>query len=163
VISKHGESREHLWQETSRPKPAPIKPLAEYLIEPHSAILAAGLAWEFAAQIRGHRISPEVAYLTASRAHLSLLGNSFRVLASTPLKASAVEQLARANHWRISEIKTRALSGVDMDAFHRIKPGGADPVSLFLTRVGGKPRAIICQRIPHETRGCDQFGSNSRA
>ncbi len=146
VISSNGAAHEQLVETSSRGGSLTIAPLAQYLIEPHPAVLAANLAAELSEQVQAHPFSAEVAYLTAAQPLLSTLASCFEVIESLPLKSSIVEQSMHEISGTIIEVKTRGLRGIDLAGFTHLKPHGPSPFTLVLTRVAGQPRALVCRR-----------------
>ncbi len=150
VISNDGLKHDQLIGCSPRSKIPAITPLNKFLVEAHSAVLAAGLNWELAAEVEGNRFSPEVAYLTTDRPHQTLLASCFEILESVPLKPSAVEKSLKLCGEGTFEIKTRGLVGVDLASFKRIKSDGPKTLTLVLTRVASQPRALLCRRCNRE-------------
>jgi len=50
------------------------------------------------------------------------------------------------------DIKTRGFAARPEDIARQIRPRGSTRATLLLARVGEKPRAILAQRLPAETR-----------
>lgn len=125
---------------------AEVGELGEYLHEPDGAIIRARLIGELARSTGAAMLSPGIAYLTGPAATSPFL-RSFRIEAEFPLDERTIARELKARRIGSLEIKKR---GVDADpALFRKKLGlkGPEKAVLFLTRVAGRHRALLAQRV----------------
>lgn len=122
-------------------------PFDQYVIEPHAAVVAAGLVGLFAAEQRLSAVDRQVAYLTGDRPVHSCGAGCFEVLAAMPFDQRTVRFELRRLGIVASEIKKRA---VDVEP-RKLKGclGGHDglPGVLILTPHEGQIHAVITRRL----------------
>lgn len=124
----------------------PVGPPRAWLYEPDAALLRATLVQHLATQFDAAQLDPTIAYLTADAALETPWARRWRVLRHAPF------HLKTLNHW-LRDIPAREVvvkkrgSAVDPDEFRRrlkLTPGSAT-LTLFLTRVNGKPWMIVAE------------------
>jgi hypothetical protein len=123
-------------------------PLA-YLLEPDAAIIRATLVQHLATQLGAAQLDPTIAYLTTDAPVETPFARAWPVLRHGPF------HLKELNRW-LRELKAGAVvikkrgSAIDPDEFRRrlkTTPGGPG-VTVFLTRVQGKPWMIVGGAAP---------------
>lgn len=126
---------------------AEVGAIGGYLHEPDGSVIRARLIGELARSTGSRMLSPGIAYLTGDEPADSPFARSFRILAEFPLDERTIARELKARRIGTLEIKKR---GVDADpALFRKKLGLKGPGSavLFLTRVAGRHRALLAERV----------------
>ena len=121
--------------------------LGAYVHEPDGSAIRARLLGELARSSGSRMLSPGIAYLTGDEPAASPFLRSFRVLAELPLDERTLAKELRGRGIGVLEIKKR---GVDVDpARFRKKLGlsGRGSAVLILTRVQGRHRALLAERV----------------
>jgi hypothetical protein len=122
-------------------------PLGAYLLEPDGAVIRARLIGDLARSLDARMLDPTIAYLTSDRPAQTPFATSFRVVASLPLDVRALRREVAARGIGTLEIKKR---GVDVDPATlrtQLAPKGDASATLILTRIGGKRRALLAERV----------------
>jgi hypothetical protein len=146
VLWHDGLGFEQMSQSTSPVDAPSAGGIAEFLLEPHAAVLAAGLANDLAHRIGAHRFAGDIGYLASAREVKSPLVSCFKVLEQLPLRRAVIASALRALDGGSVEVKTRGLAKCDLSEFAQWTLTGERRLTLVLTRVAGKHRAIVCQR-----------------
>jgi hypothetical protein len=126
--------------------PAPrISGPGRYLHEPDPAVLRAGLVTLLAEQLDAWQLDAEIAYLTSDRPTPTPFARLFQIEEALPFHLKHLrDRLRRLNVGQLV-IKKRG-SAIDPNALYKqLKLAGTESRILFLTRVSGKPFALICQ------------------
>lgn len=121
--------------------------LGEYLYEPDGAVIRARLIGDLARSLDGRMLDNSIAYVTSDTAQATPFATCFRVIAEFPLDKRTLKREIAARGIGTLEIKKR---GVDIDpAEYRtaLAPKGANSGTLVLTRVAGKRRALLVERV----------------
>ncbi len=121
--------------------------LGEYVYEPDGAVIRARLIGDLARTLDARMLDPTIAYLTADVAVMTPFATCFRVLESFPLDQRTLKRELAARGIGSVEIKKR---GVDIDpAVFRtaLAPKGEGSGTLILTRLAGKRRALLVERV----------------
>lgn len=125
----------------------PVGSLGHVIYEPDGAVIRARLIGDLARQLNATMLSESIAYLTADEAVETPFATAFRVVAEFALDQRTIKRELAARKIGTIEIKKR---GVDIDpATFRtaLNPKGDESGTLVLTRVGGKRRALLVERI----------------
>ena len=119
------------------------EPLA-FLYEPDPAVIRAQLVTDLATQLGAAQIDAEIAYLTAAELAQTPFARAWRVLEWLPFSLKRLRARVRAYNPGAVTVKKRG-SPLDTDALARQLSGaGATPLVVVLTRVQGKPAALLC-------------------
>ncbi len=121
--------------------------LGEFVYEPDGAVIRARLIGDLARMIGGRMLDPTIAYVTSDAAHVTPFATCFRVIDEFALDKRTLRREIAARGIGSLEIKKR---GVDIDpAEYRtaLAPKGDASGTLMLTRVGGKRRALLVERV----------------
>jgi hypothetical protein len=124
--------------------------IASFIIEPHAAVIAAGLTDDLAWRSAGRRLASDVAYITSDIFPDTRLAQTFAVLAVRPLQLKAIEQTLNDLGLGTIEWKKRGIEAQTWEDLQRLKLVGDQPGVVLLTRWRDKPIAIIATR-PHTT------------
>lgn len=127
--------------------PEPAGPPLEFLYDPDPAVVRSGLVADLGRLLGARPIDPDVAYLTADRHTLTPFARCYRVLDALPFHARRIGERLRALDAGPVTITKRG-SAVDVDALRRSwKLTGATPRTVVLTRVQGRPSALIANLL----------------
>lgn len=121
--------------------------LGEFVYEPDGAVIRARLIGDLARTLDARMLDSSIAYLTADAAIETPFAAAFRVVAEFPLDKKTIKRELDARGIGTIEIKKR---GVDIDpaAFRTaLAPKGDASATLILTRIGGKRRALLVERL----------------
>ena len=121
--------------------------LGEFVYEPDGAVIRARLIGDLARTIGGRMLDPSIAYVTSDSAHVTPFATCFRVIEEFPLDKRTLKREIASRGIGTLEIKKR---GVDIDpAEYRtaLAPKGDASGTLMLTRVDGKRRALLVERV----------------
>lgn len=122
--------------------------LGEYLYEPDGAVIRARLIGDLARSLDARMLDPTIAYLTGDQAAVTPFTSTFQVLAQFPLDRRTLRKALSARGIGTLEIKKR---GVDLDPAAlrtELALAGDASATLILTRIAGKRRAILADRLP---------------
>ena len=126
---------------------AEVGDLGGYIYEPDGAVIRARLIGDLARSLDARMLSDSIAYLTSDSAVATPFAARFRVLENFPLDQRTIKRELAARDIGTVEIKKR---GVDIDpaAFRSaLAPKGDGSCTLILTRVAGKRRALLVERL----------------
>jgi SAM-dependent methyltransferase len=122
-----------------------------FLYEPDPAVLRATLVRALGARLGAWLIDPEIAYLTSDTLQETPFARAWRVLRHGPFGLKALNRWLRELGAGAVVVKKRG-SPIEPDAFvRRLKtlPGGA-PLTVFLTRAGGRPWMLVAAEITRQ-------------
>ena len=125
----------------------PVRELGAFVHEPDGAVIRARLIGDVARALDAGMLAPGIAYLTSDAALTSPFVQSFRVREELPADVKALAKALRQRGIGRLEIKKR---GVDVDPATlrtKLKLAGDGEATLILTRVGGRRRAILADRV----------------
>jgi SAM-dependent methyltransferase len=132
----------HTLTETGAPPP-PVAPPGRYLLEPDPAVYRAGLLAELAAQLRAWQIDPTIAYLSTDMCPDTPFARVWRVEETLPFSVKGVRRRLRELGVGAVTVKKRG-SPLAPETFTRLlRLKGTAHRTVFLTRVAGRPAAII--------------------
>jgi hypothetical protein len=123
------------------------RPLGEYLYEPDGAVIRARLIGDLARRIGAGMVSERIAYLTSDRLEPTPFAAPFRIVADLPLDEKTVKRELRARRIGVLEVKKRG-SDIDPAVFRKkMAPSGPNAATVILTRVAGRHRALLAERV----------------
>ncbi|WP_405216120.1 THUMP-like domain-containing protein [Agrococcus sp. Ld7] len=128
----------------SHPEPGA---LGAFLYEPAGAVIRAELIGALAEQLEAVAVSDGIAYLSGSMQVSTPLAQGFRIRETMPLDERGIARRMRELAIGDLEIKKR---GADIDPAalrKRLKLRGDQRATLFLTRIGGRHRALLADRL----------------
>jgi SAM-dependent methyltransferase len=127
--------------------PPPAGPVRRYLYDPDGAVVRAHLVAELAGQLDATLLDPTIAYLTADRPAPTPFARSYEVTEVLPFQLKRLRALLRERRIGILEIKKRG-SALEPETLRRdLKLSGPESATLVLTRVAGRPTAILCDPV----------------
>jgi SAM-dependent methyltransferase len=144
VIGEHGSAE---LTAAADSEDAGVGNLGAYVYEPDGAVIRARLIGDLARSLDARMLSDSIAYLTSDSAVATPFAAGFRVLENFPLDLRTIKRELASRDIGTVEIKKR---GVDIDpATFRttLAPKGDGSGTLILTRVAGKRRALLVERL----------------
>jgi hypothetical protein len=144
VVGEHGAA-ELVAQSDS--EDADAGPLGAYLYEPDGAVIRARLIGDLARELGGSMLDPTIAYITADEHRATPFAAAFRVVEDFPLDKRLLKRELAARGIGTLEVKKR---GVDIDPAQfrtAMALRGDASATLVLTRIAGKRRAILAERV----------------
>jgi SAM-dependent methyltransferase len=125
----------------------PVRPLGSFLYEPNGAVIRARLIGDLARRTGAGIVSDRIAYLTSDDLVSTPFAQAFRVIADLPLDEKKIKRELRARRVGILEVKKRGAD-IDPAAFRRrMALSGPESATLVLTRVAGRHRALLVERV----------------
>jgi hypothetical protein len=119
-----------------------------FVFDVDAAVLAAGLQGVLAAEYSLHALGNGPTYLTGPRAICDPALACFEVADVLPLERRRLARYLRVRSVGTLEIKKRGVD-VDPENLRRaLKLRGNNSATLLLSRVAGRPTAIVAQRVP---------------
>lgn len=144
VVGRHGMAELTASDDS---EDAAVGTLGQYLYEPDGAVIRARLIGDLARTLGGRMLDPTIAYMTSDSPADTPFAQGFRIIADFALDQRTLKRELAARGIGTIEIKKR---GVDIDpaAFRTaLNPKGDASATLILTRVGGKRRALLAERL----------------
>lgn len=125
----------------------PVGPPGSVLYDPDPAVVRAGAVSDLGLMLSAHPIDRTVAYLTGDSPVFTPLAQTLVVEKVIPWNLKDVKRHLREADERVEEIRKRG-SQLDADVVRKaLKTDGSNPVILVLTRVSGRPVAIVATRL----------------
>ncbi len=115
-----------------------------FLFDPNPAVTRAGLVEELARSMGAWKIDPQIAFLSSDEPLRTPFARTLRVLDSGPWEQKALTPRLRALDIGSVDIRRRGLAGNVEDLHRHLKLRGARRATLVMTRVDGRPWALIC-------------------
>lgn len=129
-------------------RPRPVGRPRAILYEPDPAILRASLVEHLATALNAALLDPTIAYLTADDFVATPFARAWRVIEDGPFNRKALNRRLRALDAEVVAVKKRG-SPIEPEQFRKqltSAPGGR-PVTVFVTRVEGRPWMILAAEI----------------
>jgi hypothetical protein len=122
----------------------PCAPPGRFLLDPSPAVTRAGLVEELGRDLRAWKLDPRIAFLSADQPLRSPFGRPLRVEASLPWNLKRLRQVLRERGTGAVEVRKRG-SAVDVaELTTRLRLRGDGRAVVVLTRVDGRPWALVC-------------------
>ena len=125
-------------------------PISEYLLEPDSAIIRAGLVAQICTAVNGWLLDERIAYICCSTIpDASPLYSRFAVRDTLPFSIKSLRaELRRRGIGRV-EIKKRGIAMTPEEVRAQLRLDTSLPhfATVLLTRVGSQPVAVIADRL----------------
>jgi len=124
-----------------------VRPPGRWIVDPDGAVVRAGLVRHYGARHGLWQLDPDIAYLSGDRLPPGVRG--FEVLDEVAFDERRLRQALAARDCGALEILVRGVR-VDPDALRRrLRPRGARPLSVVITRIGagaaGRATAFVCR------------------
>lgn len=124
------------------PDEIPEQAPGAWIVDPDGAVVRAGLVRHYAAKHGLWQLDPRIAYLTGDAVPPGTRG--FRVIERLDYREKTLRAALRLHDCGPLEIMVRGVD-VDPDKLRRtLKPQGAQPFTLIITRIGRTPTAFLC-------------------
>ena len=122
----------------------PCGPPGAYLLDPSPAVTRAGLVEDLARDLGAWKLDPQIAFLSADQPLRSPFGRLLAVHASLPWHLKRLREVLRQRGVGAVEVRKRG-SAVDVDDLTaRLRLRGDARAVVVLTRVAGRPWALVC-------------------
>ncbi len=122
----------------------PCRPPGAFLLDPDPAITRAGLVEELARSLGAWKLDPEIAFLSSDQPLDTPFGRLLRIEESQPWGLKRLRATLRDLDVGTVDVRKRG-SAVDVDGLLRaLRPSGSRAATVVLTRVLGKPWALVC-------------------
>jgi SAM-dependent methyltransferase len=119
----------------------------EWFYDPDGAVVRSHLVAELAELLGAHGIDPTIAYLTSSSFAATPFAKAYRVLDVLPFSLKRLRGALRERRVGRVQILKRG-SPVDVEKLrHDLHLAGDQDAAVVLTRVAGKPTAVICSPV----------------
>jgi len=127
---------------------APVTGVRRYLYDPDGAVVRAHLVAEFASTVEGGLADPRIAYVFADAPVATPFATALEVVAQLPYGLKPLRAALRAHGVGSLEIRKRGVA-VEPDRLRReLRLAGDESATLVLTRLGTRPTALLCRRVP---------------
>ena len=121
--------------------------LGRYVLEPHSAVLAADLTGVLADLHSLHCLSAGIVYLTGDRIVTDSALTCFEVMEVLPLDPKHLRKAIRERAVGHLEVKKRGVKIDPEEVRKQINPRGDNQATLIITPIKKKVAAILAQRV----------------
>ncbi len=128
------------------PEPRELRPGC-FLYEPDAAVIRAGLVGAVARQLELAPVDRQIAYLSGDRLLSSAFVTPFQVIDVTDFSARKARTWLAAHDVGRVHIKTRGFAARPEELLHRLRLRGRHEAVLLLTRVAGRPTAVLARRL----------------
>jgi SAM-dependent methyltransferase len=128
--------------------PVGLGPPAEFLLDPNPAVTRAGLVEDLARLTGAWKIDSQIAFLATATPVDTPFARTLRVIGSAPWNQRRLPAMLRALDIGAVDIRRRGLAG-DVDGLRRrLRLSGSRRATLVMTRVQGRPWALVCVDTP---------------
>ncbi|MGK5529176.1 class I SAM-dependent methyltransferase [Streptomyces sp. URMC 129] len=118
-------------------------PPGRYLYEPDGAVIRAGLVADVADQVGGRLLDPAIAYVTGDELRPTPYATAYAITDVLPFNVKRLRALLRERGVGTLTIKKRGFAVTPEELRARLRPSGPNASTLFVTRVGQTPTALI--------------------
>ena len=118
-----------------------------FLLDPNPAVTRAGLVEELARALGAWKLDPRIAFLSADRPLRSPFGRGLTVLASLPWNLKRLREALRERRVGVVEVRKRGSAVDAAELTARLRPRGEERAVVVLTRVQGRPWALVCAEL----------------
>lgn len=127
--------------------PVPLREPApgQWLLDPNPAVTRAGLVEDLARSLGAAKIDDEIGFLVADEQVATPFARSLRIVGSMPWHEKQLRRFLREIDAGPVDIRRRGLAGDVAAITKRLRSAGATAVTVAMTRVRGRPWAIICE------------------
>lgn len=133
-------------EEIAARKVGAARTIQRYVYEPHSVLLAAGMADAMASQFDLEKIAPDIFYFTSDSRIKNRLFSRFKVAQSMRANLTQVARAVQDAGYGDLEIKNRGINQSVAEKYKRIRLTGVGRGTLLLCPFGGNATAIIAAR-----------------
>jgi hypothetical protein len=126
---------------------AELGPLADYLYEPHGAVIRARLIGNLARDLDAHMLSEGIAYFTSNELQPTRFATGFRIIEELPFDERRLSRALRERDIGTVEIKKRGVPLDPAQLRKRLALRGNQSGTVVLTRIAGKHTALLVERV----------------
>lgn len=131
----------------------PVGAPAAYLYEPNPAVIRAGMVRTLGAMLDGRLLDSTIAYLTAERLTPTPFARAYQVIDALPFQLKRLRARLREMDAGPITVKKRGSALEPEEVIRRLRLTGDQALTVVLTRVSGKPHALIVQEAGGERSG----------
>lgn len=121
-----------------------VKAPGQFLYDPNPAVTRAGLVETLAARLGAWKIDEQIAFLSTEGSRSTPFARTLRVVDSLPWHHRTVGARLRALDIGVIDIRRRGLAGDVSELRRRLRPRGSRRATVVMTRLDGRPWALIC-------------------
>lgn len=133
---------------------APVGPVRGYLYEPDGAVLRAHLVAELAEFLDANLGEPDIGYLYADRLAATPFATAYAVEEVMPFSVKRLRAALRTRGVGRVTVKKRGFAMAPEEVRRQLRlAGGEKEATVVLTRVAGKPVALLCRTTRFGSRG----------
>lgn len=125
----------------------PVRAPAAYIYEPDPCIVRAHLVEQLAHRIGAEKIDEQIAYLTSDKWVSTPFADVYHVIDHMPFSLKNIKTRLRELDVGKVIVKKRGVPFEPLEIERRLKLPGSREMLLILTRVAGKPWALICTQV----------------
>ncbi len=127
--------------------PVPVREPApgQWLLDPNPAVTRAGLVEDLARSLGAVKIDDEIGFLVTDGPVETPFARSLRIIGSMPWHEKQLKRFLRDIDAGPVDIRRRGLAGDVAAITKRLRGPGSTPVTLAMTRMMGRPWAVICE------------------
>lgn len=128
------------------PVPAPLGGIRRYVFDPDGAVTRAGLVAQFAETVDGVLADESIGFVFADSPATTPFARCLEVVAELPVAVKKMRAALRTHDIGRLEIRKRG-SALDVEKLrHDLRLSGDAGGVLLLTRLAGRPAALLCRR-----------------
>ena len=139
------DGQTHVWEQHDLGDPPPVGAPSEWLIEPDSALIRAGLVQHAARAWGAHQIDSTIAYLTSESRFQTPWARSWRILDSLPFNLKKLRAYLSERGVGTVTVKKRGHAMTPEELIAGLKLKGTLSRTLVLTRCAGVPTVLVCE------------------
>ncbi len=124
---------------------APVGAVGAYLYDPDGAVVRSHLVAEFAATVDGVLADPEIAYVYTDTARDTPFARRYRITDVLPFSLKGLRATLRERGVGRLTVKKRGSALEPEQLRRQLRLGGPHEATVVLTRVAGRPTALLCQ------------------
>jgi hypothetical protein len=124
---------------------APVGAVGSYLYDPDGAVVRSHLVAEFAATVDGVLADPEIAYVYTDTARHTPFARRYRITDVLPFSLKGLRATLRQRGVGRLTVKKRGSALEPEQLRRQLRLAGPHEATVVLTRVAGRPTALLCQ------------------
>lgn len=128
------------------PSEPDASPMAAWLYEPDSAVIAAGLVSAVAGDLDLKQPSPGIAYLTGEQRVEHAALTAFRVIDVQPFDLKRLKRWFRDSEWNCVEVKKRGVDIAPATVLRTLRQPTGRATTLLVMPLAGRVSAVIAER-----------------
>ncbi len=132
----------------------PVRTPGRYIYEPDPCVIRAHLIEQLAHQIGAGKIDDQIAFLTTDELMPTPFADVYHVIADMPFNMKNIKMYLRELDVGKVIVKKRGVPFEPRDIEQQLKLDGSREIVLILTRVFGKPWAVVCTQNRDRDKDC---------